>query len=72
MEEMSYYSECECGQTLEGIGDFDREGNTLYGVDCVACGLEFAVIGWLDECEECGELHHESDLCGFEGEEKEQ
>lgn len=52
MEKMSYYSECECGQVLEGEGDFDREGNTLYGADCPKCGEEFAVIDWLDEEDE--------------------
>lgn len=52
MEKMSYYSQCECGQILEGIGDFDSEGNTLYGDDCVACGQEFVVIDWLDDEEE--------------------
>jgi hypothetical protein len=57
----SYYSECECGQVLEGEGEYDPADGTLYGVDCPACGLEFCVLGWYDECEECGEFHAEGE-----------
>lgn len=79
MEKLSYYTTCSqtCDENdvetvLEGIGDYCRESNTLFLEPCPACGDEMEVWGWLSECEECGELHEESELCGFEGEEKEQ
>jgi hypothetical protein len=55
----SYYSECECGQVLEGEGEYDPTDGTLYGVDCPACGLEFCVLGWFEECVYCDEFHPE-------------
>lgn len=79
MEKLSYYTTCsqtcddnDVETVLEGVGDYYRESNTLFLEPCPVCGDEMEVSGWLDECEECGELHYESDLCGFEGEEKEQ
>jgi hypothetical protein len=55
----SYYSECECGQVLEGEGEYDPADGTLYGVDCPACGDEFTVLGWFEECVYCDEFHPE-------------
>lgn len=52
MEAMTYFSRCECGQELEGVGEFDRNANTLYGGNCPACGEEFTVLDWLDEEDE--------------------
>lgn len=70
MEKTSYYSQCDCGQVLEGEGEFDREDGTLYGVDCPKCGLEFCVLDWFEKCETCDEFHPSDELCGFEGEEE--
>jgi F0F1-type ATP synthase beta subunit len=79
MEKLSYYTTCSqtCDEkdvetVLEGVGEYCRESNTLYLQPCPVCGDEMEVWGWLEECEECGERHDTSDLCGFEGEEKEQ
>lgn len=59
MEKMSYYTTCEnCEEltgtatVLEGVGQYDREGDTLYGADCTGCGEEVAISGWLDDEEE--------------------
>lgn len=59
MEEMSYYTTCENCEVesnvvtvLEGVGEYDREGNILYGQDCPNCGQEVEISGWLDEEEE--------------------
>lgn len=68
----TYASECECGQELVGEGEYDPNDGTLYGNDCDSCGQEFTVYGWFDKCEECEEYHGDGELCGFEGEEKEQ
>jgi hypothetical protein len=57
----SYYSECECGQVLEGEGEYDPNDGTLYGNDCESCGEEFTVLGWFDECDECEEYHAEGE-----------
>jgi uncharacterized protein (DUF983 family) len=29
---------------------------------CPECGDEMIVSGWLEECDECGELHYEVDV----------
>ena len=58
----SYYSECECGQVLEGEGEYDPADGTLYGVDCPACGLEFCVLDWYERCDYC-EVHHPEGEC---------
>jgi hypothetical protein len=55
----SYASECECGRELVGEGQYDPADGTLYGVDCPACGLEFTVYGWFEECVYCDEFHPE-------------
>jgi hypothetical protein len=57
----SYYSECECGQVLEGEGEYDPADGTLYGNDCESCGEEFTVLGWFDECDECDAYHAEGE-----------
>jgi len=57
----SYYSECECGQILEGEGTYDREDGTLYGNDCDKCGEEFTVQGWFEQCDYCSEYHQEGE-----------
>ena len=59
METVTYYSECECGQIVEGFGQISRDENTLYGENCPKCGEEFTVFGWFDQCEECTEYHQE-------------
>ena len=70
MEATTYASECDCGQVLEGEGDFDRADGTLYGNDCDSCGEEFTVQGWFEQCDTCEEYHPDDELCGFEGEEE--
>jgi hypothetical protein len=59
----SYYSECECGQVVEGEGQYDPADGTLYGQDCPSCGEEFTVLGWFEECDYCNECHEEKE-CG--------
>lgn len=59
MDKVTYFSECACGQEVEGIGEIDREENTLYGEQCPKCLEEFTVMNWFDECEECTEYHEE-------------
>lgn len=49
MKETSYYSQCECGQIVEGVGQLDEVDGTLYGNECEGCGEEFTVQGWADE-----------------------
>lgn len=62
MEKTTYYSECDCGQILEGAGQYDPADGTLYADDnCPKCGEEFIVSGWFDECEECLGFHEEGD-----------
>jgi len=61
MDKVSYYSECDCGQILEGEGEYDKADGTLYGNDCDKCGEEFVVQGWFDECEDCQEYHPEGE-----------
>lgn len=63
METTTYYSECDCGQVLEGEGTYDRKDGTLYGNDCDKCGEAFTAQGWFDECELCSEYHPEGELC---------
>lgn len=71
METTTYYSECECGQTLEGTGQYEKEEGTLYADDdCPNCGREFIVSGWFEKCDTCEEYHPADELCGFEGEEE--
>lgn len=76
-EPLDYYTTCtqvcdekEVETILEGTGDYHRESNTLYLKPCHVCGEAMEVSGWLDDCEECGELHYPDELCGFEGEEE--
>lgn len=61
MKLTSYYSECECGNTLEGEGQYDPMDGTLYANDCDACGEEFTVLGWFERCEGCDEYHPEGE-----------
>lgn len=56
MEKVTYYTSCEnCEEltgtatVLEGIGDYDRDGNTMYGADCSGCGNETVIENWLDD-----------------------
>ena len=69
MESLSYYTTCgHCAEdnietVLEGVGEYDREGNTLFALACPVCGHEGEFEGWLDECDDCGELHYEVDGC---------
>lgn len=58
-----YLSQCECGQEVEGEGQYDLADGTLYGQDCPACGEEFTVEGWFEECDFCGEYHDKGELC---------
>lgn len=58
----SYYSECECGQVLEGEGEYNPADGTLYGNDCESCGEEFTVLGWYEYCDYC-EVHHAEGEC---------
>ena len=71
LEPLSYYTTCsmtcderEVETVLEGVGEYHREGNTLYLNPCHICGESMEVSGWLDECDECGELHYDVDGCG--------
>lgn len=66
LKKTTYYSECECGHTLEGEGDYDPTDGTLYGQACEGCGQEFTVWNWFEQCEECEEYHGEGEDCGFE------
>jgi hypothetical protein len=61
MKTTTYFSECECGQVLEGEAEYDPTDGTLYADDCPACGDGFTVFGWFDECEDCGEFHPEGE-----------
>lgn len=61
MKEITYYSECDCGQIVEGVGQLDEVDGTLYGNECKSCGEEFAVQGWAEKCEECEEFHQEGE-----------
>lgn len=71
METTTYYSECDCGQILEGSGQYDKGEGTLYADDdCPNCGEEFIVHGWFEKCDTCEEYHPADELCGFEGEEE--
>ena len=70
MKPLSYYTTCENCETegngatdLEGVGQYDKESNTPYALPCPKCGEALEVSDWLDECEECGELHYEADGC---------
>jgi hypothetical protein len=49
MKETPYYSECECGHIVQGVGQLDEVDGTLYGNECNNCGEEFIVQGWADE-----------------------
>lgn len=68
-EPLEYYTTCgQCANEdkeieLEGVGEYYRESNTLYALPCPECGHEHEFEGWLDECEDCGELHYEVDGC---------
>ena len=69
MESLEFYTTCGvCAEEdvetiLEGVGEYDREANTLHAPACPKCGNEGAFQGWLEECEDCGELHYEVDGC---------
>lgn len=53
MEKLSYYTTCEeCDTICEGVGEYDRESNTLHASRCPKCGQELTVMGWLDDEEE--------------------
>jgi hypothetical protein len=74
MKALSYYTTCTgCDEEgdketiLEGVGEYCEESNTLYLLPCPECSKEMEVSGWLDECEECGELHYQVDDCEGEG-----
>ena len=49
MEATTYYSQCECGAVVEGVGQLDTVDGTLYGENCAACGEEFTVQGWAED-----------------------
>lgn len=62
MKTTTFYSECECGETLEGGAQYHPREGTLYADDdCPKCGEEFVVHGWFDMCEECDEYHPEGE-----------
>lgn len=61
MDKVTYYSECECGAIVEGVGEIDRGEGTLYGENCTACGEEFVVSGWFWPCDYCDECHEEGE-----------
>ena len=61
MRKTTYLSECECGQEVEGVGEYDIEEGTLYGENCPKCGDEFVVLGWFWECDYCGLCHNEGE-----------
>lgn len=61
MEKTTYFSECECGQEVEGVGEYSRDEGTLYGQPCPKCGEEFVVSGWFWPCEFCDECHDEGE-----------
>ena len=61
MKKTTYYSECECGQELENVGEYDPNEGTLYGQNCPKCGEEFIVSGWFDKCFECDQYHQEGE-----------
>jgi hypothetical protein len=69
MESLEFYTTCgvcdedQIETVLEGVGEYDREANTLHAPACPVCGHEGEFQGWLDECEDCGELHYEVDGC---------
>ena len=69
MEKLSYFTTCaNCDDNdtvtpLEGVGDYDRDDNTLYLQPCSVCSQKMTVWNWLDECAECGELHYDSEAC---------
>lgn len=65
----TYYSECECGQVLEGEAEYDRVDGTLYGDDCPACGEGFTVMGWFNKCDWCSEYHPDEEDCGKDNQE---
>lgn len=68
-EKVEYYITCgpcddnDIETVLEGVGEYYRDGNTLYALPCPQCGHEAEIQGWFDECEECGELHYQDDPC---------
>lgn len=58
----TYVSECDCGRYMAGSAQYDRLDGTLYGdIDCPACGAEFIVDSWFEECDDCGEYHPEGE-----------
>jgi hypothetical protein len=58
MKSTTFYSECECGQELEGTGTYHPQEGTLYADEnCPACGEEFSVGNWFEKCDECDECH---------------
>jgi hypothetical protein len=61
MKTTTYYSECDCGQIVEGVGEYHPDEGTLYGQDCPACGEEFTVSGWFWRCDDCLECHPEGE-----------
>jgi hypothetical protein len=62
MPKTTFYSECDCGQTLEGSGEYDPADGTLYAEDkCPKCGEEFTVLGWFEKCDYCDEFHPEGE-----------
>ena len=68
LEALEYYTTCSqaCDDNgletvLEGVGEYHREGNTLYLNPCPVCKESMEVSGWLDECDDCGELHYDGE-----------
>ena len=74
MESLEFYMTCgHCAEegietVLEGVGEYCRESNTLFAFPCPVCKHEAEIEGWLEECDDCGELHYEVDGCEEEGE----
>ena len=57
-----YVSECDCGRYMAGSAQYDRQDGTLYAdYDCPACGAEFIVEGWFEQCDFCDEFHPEEE-----------
>ena len=75
MKPLEYYTTCTgCDEEsdketeLTGVGEYCEESNTLYIPPCPECGKEMVVMNWLDECDDCGELHYAVDGCEGESE----
>ena len=47
---------------MAGSAQYDRQDGTLYAdYDCPACGAEFIVEGWFEQCDFCDEFHPEEE-----------